>query len=332
MYKNNPFIVAEISANHLGNYQYAYDLIYAAKKAGADAVKFQCYTPEEMAPRGLIIEGGPWDGRSYESLYAEAQTPDWWLSDLFDHAEELGLVAFASPFSPSGVQFLENLHCPIYKIASPEIVYGDLIQAAAKTGKPLIISTGMASISEIHSAYAYAVAAGASDITFLHCISAYPAHNEDFNMRTLRMMVDMGFKVGLSDHSLDNTAAVMAVALGATVIEKHLCLRRALGGPDAAFSLEIPEFAAMVKAVRAAAAALGNVQYGCREAEQSSYQYRRSLWIVRDMKAGQVITKDDVAVLRPNHGIAPNQLSAILGRKVKAKVAANTPVSMELFK
>lgn len=330
MYKNNPFIVAEMSCNHLGDYENAKAIIRAARYAGADAVKFQTYTPDEIAADAQIVYG-PWSGQTYRELYAGAMTPWEWHATLFECVRKCGMVPFSAPFSESAVGMLESLDCPIYKIASPEIVHGKLIQAAARTQKPLIISTGMASIREIHGAYSYAVAAGGSDITFLHCISSYPANAEDFNMETLSALIKLGYKVGLSDHSLNSTAAIMAVALGATVIEKHLCLRRNLGGPDAAFSLEPYEFKQMVGAVRQAAAARGQVTYGCRESEKSSYHYRRSLWFVRDMVPGQPIREEDIAVLRPNYGIAPDQYSAIIGRRVKAAVAANTPVDLELL-
>lgn len=330
MFKNNPFIVAEMSCNHLGDYEKAKAIIRAAQWAGADAVKFQTYTPNLIAADVQIVSG-PWAGRSYRELYKEAQTPWHWHGPLFDYVRKCGMVPFSAPFSVQDVGLLKQVNCPIYKIASPEITHRRLIEAAAGTGKPLIISTGMASIREIHGAYQYAVAAGATDITFLHCISSYPAPTDDFNMETLTALIKLGYKVGLSDHSKHHIAAVMAVALGATVIEKHLCLDRNFGGHDAAFSLEPDEFKHMVWALRQAAAARGQVTYGCRESEKNSYQYRRSLWFVRDMSPGQPISEKDLGVLRPNYGVAPDQLCDIIGKRVKAAVAANTPVTMELL-
>lgn len=322
---NSPFIVAEISCNHLGEYWRAHDLIVAAKAAGADAVKFQLYTPQEIAAN-VMIESGPWAGRSYHELYAGGAMPFDWLDDLFSFARDLGIVPFASPFSVDGVASLEALDCPIYKIASPEIVHLPLIAAAAETGKPLIISTGMADLTEIYAADEMARSHGATDITFLHCISAYPADPADFNLNTMVRLKHHNFHVGLSDHSLSSVASVAAVALGAIIIEKHFTLSRADGGADAKFSLEPDEFAWLVRDCRAAAKAMGEVQFGCRESEKDSYQYRRSLWLARDVKEGQVITGDDIAVLRPNYGANPIFLDIFVGRKAAQNLIAGQPL------
>lgn len=329
MKRNNPFIVAELSGNHLGRYDNAVKLIRAAKDAGADAVKLQTFFPYEMA-LNIPIKSGPWAGRTYIDLYRETMLPWGWHEGLFQEARDLGLIIFSTPFSLEGVARLETLDCPIYKIASPEICYQHLIVAAAKTGKPLIISTGMASVTEIYRAAAIATVNGCTDLTFLHCISAYPANAEDFNMRTVATMAK-AFKVGLSDHSLSATAAIMAVTLGATVIEKHLCLSRALGGPDAAFSLEPHEFHYMVDKCREAAAALGYTTFGCREAERDSYQYRRSIWTVRDIQPGQAIQAEDLAILRPNYGLDPSKWDSIIGVKAKMGIPAFSPMAMEFL-
>lgn len=328
---NNPFIVAEISSNHLGDYHKAIDLIVAAKASGADAVKFQLYKPAEIAADEVIKEG-PWAGQSYRTLYARGMTPMGWFVDLFKFARDIGIVPFASPFSETGVKFLESLDCPIYKIASPEIVHLPLIKACAATGKPLIISTGMASLSEIYAADCAARMAGAKDITFLHCISSYPAFAADFNLATLSRLKACGFHVGLSDHSLDNTAAIAAIALGAIVIEKHFTLSHDHKGPDAAFSLDPKEFAAMVKQCREAAQAIGKERFGCRDSEATSFQYRRSLWLKRDIAAGEVIKPEDIAILRPNYGAGPACFDIFVGMKAARDLKAGTPLNRDCLK
>lgn len=322
---NSPFIVAEIGANHNGDYNRVVDTIIAAKAAGADAVKFQTYTPEGISA-DVEIKSGPWAGRSYHGLYAEARMSWDWQRELFKFARSIGIVPFSSPFSEDAVEFLEKLDCPIYKIASPEIVHLPLIAAAAQTGKPLIISTGMAELSEIYKADDIARCHGATDITYLHCISSYPANPADFNLETMVRMKNHNFHVGLSDHSLDSTAAIAAVALGAIVVEKHFTLSRDDGGPDAKFSLEPAEFAAMVTACRTAAKAMGTVQFGCRDSEKDSYQYRRSLWLIKDVKKGQRITEEHLAILRPNYGANPMCFDIFVGMKARQDLPAGTPM------
>lgn len=321
----NPFIVAEISSNHLGDKHRALDLIMAAKTAGADAVKFQVYEPSELAAN-VIIQSGPWQGRNYQGLYSDGHLPKDWLAELFTFARSIGIVPFASPFSEAAVDTLESIDCPIYKIASPEIVHHRLIAYAARTGKPLIISTGMAELDEIFRVDEIARSNGATDITYLHCISAYPAKAEDFNLATMAKLRDYGFHVGLSDHSYSCVAAVAAVAMGAIVVEKHFTMSVNDGGSDAAFSLDPHEFSEMVHAVRASAKTVGTVKFGCREAEQDSYQYRRSLWVARDVQAGQVITGDDIAILRPNYGAHPANFDIFVGMKARSDLKAGTPL------
>jgi N-acetylneuraminate synthase len=269
-----PFIVAEIGGNHRGNPEWARKLVDAAADAGADGVKFQCFTPEQMIDSGTMIEQGPWHGWNAVELYRSIWTPRPWFEQLFARARKRGLVPFSSVFHKDDVDFLETIGCPIYKIASFELTDTDLITYAARTGKPMMISTGMATTAEIDEAVVHSGLA--EDLTLLKCTSAYPAQIEDSNLDTMRIMRRRWeCDIGISDHTLGSTAAIVATALGATVIEKHLILVRAHGGPDAAFSAEPAEFATMVKACREAALALGEVRYGPTPAEASSLQFRR---------------------------------------------------------
>ena len=309
-------IVAEIGANHCRSLDMAKALVRAAKQAGADAVKFQTYTPEEIAA-DVPIKSGPWRGLSYRSLYAQGETPWEWHRELFFLVRWLGMVPFSSPFSVEAVHRLESIDCPIYKIASPEICHHKLIAAAAKTGKPMIISTGMAELSEIYVAADCAYIHGCNDLTVLHCLSAYPARAEDFNMETMRRLLHSNFKVGLSDHSPGIVAPVMAVAMGASVIEKHITLSRGNKGLDNKFSLEPYEFAEMVKACRTAQRALGEPTFGVRPSEKDSEQYKRSIWLVKDIKSGEVVTEQHLAILRPNYGAHPSHFSELIGMKAK---------------
>ena len=274
---NRPFIVAEVSANHLGQLSRALDLVDAAASAGADAVKLQTFTPEQMAEPGVIIEAGPWAGRSLLDLYREAHTPREWHAPIFHHARRLGLVVFSSAFHPDDVDFLEGLDCPIYKIASFEITDRNLIRYAARTNKPIIISTGMATREEIAFACDLARGAGCMDLTLLKCTSAYPADASDANLAAMAYMGDAfrAHAFGLSDHTPGIGVSVAATALGASVIEKHITLSRADGGPDAAFSMEPEEFRQLVVECRRAAAAIGEVRYGPTPSEAASVLLRR---------------------------------------------------------
>ena len=321
-------IVAEIGANHLRSLACAKSLVKAARQAGVDAVKFQTYTPEEISA-DVKIEHGPWRNYGYRELYAKGMTPWDWHRELFIYARSLGLVAFSSPFSVEAVHRLESIDCPIYKIASPEIVHLPLIAAAAKTGKPLIISTGMATLDEIYKAADHAYVNGCSDLTILHCLSAYPAKAEDFHMETMRRLLHHNFKVGLSDHSPGIVAPVMAVAMGASVIEKHITMSRNNGGLDSKFSLEPHEFGEMVKACRTAERALGEPTFGVRPSEKDSVQYRRSIWFVKDIKAGEVVTPEHIGILRPNYGVSPKYWNTVIGMVVGQDIKANTPVNWD---
>ena len=331
---HSPYVIAELSGNHNGDIGRALALIDAAKAAGADAVKLQTYTADTITldhdGPGFTIEGGLWDGRRLHELYREASTPWEWHEKLFAHARSAGITCFSSPFDPTAIAFLEKLNAPAYKIASFEIVDTPLIRLAAKPGKPLIISTGMASPDEISDALnAAKESAGA---VLLHCISAYPAPAEDANLaRIPALAAKYGCVIGLSDHTLGIEVSIAAVALGACVIEKHITLQRADGGPDAAFSLEPDELAALVKGVRTAHAALGRADYGRAASEEGNVAFRRSLYAVKDIAAGETITEENVRSIRPGYGLAPKHLPEILGRKAKRGIPRGTPISRDLL-
>jgi N-acetylneuraminate synthase len=331
-----PYVIAELSANHNGRLETALAIIEEAKKAGADAVKLQTYRPDTItldsnAPE-FRIEGGLWDGRTLYELYEEAHMPWEWHKPLFDHARALGITMFSSPFDPTAVDLLEDLNAPAYKIASFEAIDLPLIRYAASTGKPMIISTGMADAEEIAEAIEAAREGGCRELAILHCVSGYPAPAEDYNLRTIPdMIARFGLVTGLSDHTLDNTTAIAAVALGASLIEKHFTLDRAGGGPDDSFSLEPTEMAALCRDARTAWGALGRVDYGRKSSEQGNVQFRRSLYFVKDLKAGEVITPDAVRSVRPGFGLPPKMLDQVIGRRVLRDVMANTAVTNDAF-
>jgi pseudaminic acid synthase len=329
------YVVAELSANHNHDFDQAARIIQAAKQAGADAVKLQTYTPDTITIRcdrpEFRIEGTIWNGRSLYELYGEAYTPWEWQPRLKQVANDLGLDLFSSPFDATAVDFLEQMHVPAHKLASFELVDIPLIQKMARTGKPLIMSTGMATLEEIQEAVQAARNAGAEQIALLKCTSAYPAAPEEMNLRTIpELSRRFGVPVGLSDHTMGIEAPVAAVALGACIIEKHLTVSRSEPGPDSAFSLEPQEFAAMVKAVRIAEQALGEVHFGCSAKEASSRIFRRSLFVVQDVKCGELLTAENVRAIRPGHGLHTRHLSEILGRRAACDIARGTPLSWEL--
>jgi pseudaminic acid synthase len=331
-----PYVIAELSGNHNGEIERAYRLIEAAKGAGADAVKLQTYTADTITidhnGPGFTIKGGLWDGRTLHELYRQAHTPWEWHPRLFERARELGMTCFSSPFDPSAIDFLETLGAPAYKIASFEIVDTPLIRHAARTGKPLIISTGMASESEIEDATLAARDAGKGGIALLHCISAYPAPAEEANLaRIPALTTRYDCPVGLSDHTLGTEVAVAAVALGATIVEKHLTLARADGGPDAAFSLEPEEFQSLVKSARRAHAAIGRAGAERAASEKPNMLFRRSLYAVQDIAAGDKLTADNVRSIRPGFGLAPKHLTDLLGRRAKKPIKRGTPLSLDLL-
>jgi len=333
---HQPYVIAELSANHNGSLDTALRIIEAAKQAGADAVKLQTYRPDTITldcdSDEFRISGGLWDGRTLYDLYQEAHMPWEWHKPLFDHARSLGITIFSSPFDTTAVDLLEDLGAPAYKIASFEAVDLPLIRYAASTGKPLIISTGMADAEEIAEAIAAARDGGCRELAILHCVSGYPAPPEDYNLRTIPDMIErFGLVTGLSDHTLDNTTAIASVALGASIIEKHFTLDRSGGGPDDSFSLEPAEMAALCAGAKTAWQALGRIDYGRKSSEQGNVQFRRSLYFVKDLKAGEVITADAVRSVRPGFGLAPKYLDAVLGKRVNQDAAANTPVRLELL-
>lgn len=328
-----PFIVAELSANHLGRLERALLLVEAAAEAGADAVKIQCWHPERMVldPQATA-NGGPWHGRNLNELYQECRTPYGWIPSIADAARKRGITWFASVFDEPSLEMLEQNHCPIYKIASCEIVDLPLIKAAAKTWKPIIISTGMASEKEIHDACDAAIDGSAREPTLMKCTAAYPAPLSEMNLRTMTdMRKRYALPIGLSDHTIGDVAATVAVALGATVIEKHLTLSRAAGGPDAQFSSEPQEFASMVRAAHASAQALGGIHYGPTPQEMSTYALRRSLHYADRLLAGAPIAAHNLTTARPATGLLPSLLPSLIGRKLKRAVEQGQPVRTEDF-
>lgn len=330
------YIVAELSANHGQSFERACQTIRAMKDAGADAVKLQTYTPDTMTIRcdrpEFKIEGTQWAGKTLYQLYGEAFTPWEWQPKLKELAEELGMDCFSTPFDATAVDFLEQMKVPAYKIASFEIVDLPLIECVAKTGKPIILSTGMATEQEIQEAVDCARQTGNDRIILLKCTSAYPATADEMNLRTIPDMREcFGVPIGLSDHSLELSVPVTAVALGACVIEKHFCLSREEKGPDTAFSLEPQEFKAMVNAVRTTEKALGCVSYKPDAKERAMRTFRRSLYAVQDIARGETITAKNVRSIRPANGLPPKELSHILGRKTKKAIECGTPLSWEMI-
>lgn len=328
------FIIAEMSCNHHGRYAEAVKLVRAAKAAGADAVKLQTYTADTMtldAPQPWFrIKGTIWHGRGLHELYREAATPWAWHAPLKELAGKLGLVLFSSPFDASAVDFLENLKMPAYKIASFENGDLPLIRRVAATGKPVIVSTGTATTAEVDEAVKTLKKARAK-FALLKCVSAYPAPESEMNLRAITTLAKRhGVPIGLSDHTLGATTAIAAAALGACVLEKHLILSRESGGPDAPFSMEPAEFKAMVAAIRSAEAALGDGRLGPAPSEAPSRAFRRSLFIVKDVKKGGKLTPANLRAIRPGNGLPPREYEAALGRRAKKDIKRGTPLSWSL--
>ena len=332
-----PFIIAEMSGNHNQSLERALAIVDAASAAGVDAIKIQTYTADTMT---LDIDTGEffiadkdslWKGESLYRLYEKAHTPWEWHKPIFDRCKEHGIMGFSTPFDDTSVDFLEELDVPCYKIASFENVDLPLIRKAARTGKPIIASTGMTTVSELADLVQTARDNGCTDLTLLKCTSSYPSSPEGTNLRTIPHMRELfGCDVGLSDHTLGVGVAVASVALGATVIEKHFTLSRADGGVDAAFSLEPDEMAQLVRECRAAALAMGEVRYEMAEQEKKSLQFRRSLYIAEDMRAGDVLTEKNLRRIRPGHGLSPKHYDALLGQRVRCDVKRGTPMSWTL--
>lgn len=330
------YIVAELSANHNQDYEEAVRLINAAKEAGADAVKLQTYTPDTItidcnSEHFRIGKGTLWEGRCLYELYQEAFTPWEWHAGLFEVARDLKMDMFSTAFDPTAVDFLEELSAPVHKIASFEIVDVSLIEKMASTGKPLIISTGMATLGEIEEAVQAARSAGAKQIALLKCTSAYPAPPEDMNLQTIPHLAKaFDVPVGLSDHTIGIEVPIVAVSLGACIIEKHFTLSRSVKGPDSAFSLEPDEFRSMVEAVHTAEKAIGRVHYGVSEHEASSRALRRSLFAIKDIKAGEAFTKENVRSIRPGYGLHPRYLHDLLGSLAAQDIRRGTPLKWHM--
>ena len=334
MPNNRVFIIAEMSANHCGDINLAKRIIAAAKDTGADAVKIQTYTADTMTidsrREEFRIRGGLWDGRYLYELYQKASTPWEWQPALKKYADEIGIPLFSTPFDKTAVDFLEKMNVPMYKIASFEAFDYSLIRYAAKCGKPMMISTGISTLDEIQSAVDACRQVGNNDITLLKCTSSYPAKVEDMNLATISDMIGrfgpQGVKIGLSDHSMSIIPPIIAVALGARVVEKHLTLDRSLGGEDSGFSLNADEFAAMVDAVRNTELALGRVVYSINEKGRA---FARSLFAVSDIRAGEVFTEKNIRSIRPFGGLHPGKIESVLGRRATCNIARGTPMRAE---
>jgi pseudaminic acid synthase len=332
-----PFIIAEMSGNHNQSLERALEIVEAAARAGAHALKIQTYTADTMT---LNLEHGDffiddpnnlWKGTSLHKLYQQAYTPWEWHKPIFDRCRELGMIGFSTPFDATAVDFLESLEVPCYKIASFENTDLPLIRKVASTGKPMIISTGMATIAELDEAVRTAREAGCQDVILLKCTSTYPASPENSNVATIPHMRDLfGVQVGLSDHTMGVGVAVASVALGATVIEKHFTLRRADGGVDSAFSLEPRELQSLVVETQRAWQGMGRISYGPSEAEKGSMKFRRSLYIAEDMKAGDIFTNKNLRAVRPGYGLPPKYYEFLLGKQVRQDVRKGTPVTWDL--
>ena len=332
-----PYVICELSGNHNGSLERALTMIDAAAATGCDAIKIQTYTADtitlDVDRPEFVIHGGLWDGQTLHALYREAQTPYDWHAALFERAAARGVTLFSSPFDETAVDLLAGLGAPAYKIASFEAVDLPLIRYAAAHGKPLIISTGMATLAEMEAARDAALAGGAGGVVMLHCVSSYPASFEDANVRTIPdMATRLGVAVGLSDHTPGTATAVAAVALGACVIEKHFTLALSDGGPDAAFSLEPAEFAALVRDCKDAWAALGQVHYEVLGSEKANRQFRRSLYVTAPVKAGEVLTKANVRSVRPGNGLPPVELDRVLGKTASRDLAFGEPLDWDMIR
>lgn len=335
--ENQPaYIIAEMSANHAGSYERAKEIIHAAKEAGADCIKIQTYTPDTITMNCdnpyFHIENGTWEGENLYHLYGKAYTPWEWQAGLKDEADKVGIDFLSTPFDKTAVDFLEEIGIGFYKIASFEVVDIPLIEYVASKGKPIIMSTGMASLAEIEDAVRTIRQAGNDQIALLRCASAYPAVTDEMNLATMKNMGEVfGVSVGLSDHSMGSVGAVTAVALGAKIIEKHFCLSRAIENPDASFSMEPEEFAQMVRDIRQAELAIGSVSYGPTKQEESSVVFRKSIFVTEDIKKGETLTEKNIRVIRPGYGIAPKHYGEVLGQTALRDIERGTPLQFEMI-
>ena len=335
---SKPYLIAEVSANHNGDIQNVYKLIDVAKSCGASAVKIQTYTADTMtvdsSKEEFMVRGGLWDGRNLYDLYKEATLPWDWHKDIFDYAKKKQITIFSTPFDLTAVDLLENLNTPAYKIASFEATDLPLIKYVASTKKPMIISTGMTSVDEIEEAVDVARQNGCDDLILLHCVSSYPALSENYNLRTIEDMKKR-FKdvvVGLSDHTIDNTTAIASVALGARVIEKHITLNRNGGGPDDSFSLEPSDLMELCEKSLTAWKSLGNADYKRSKDEIESKKFRRSIYFMKNMKAGETIKEEDIRIIRPGFGIEPKYLDEVIGKTLKLDALKYDPLKWEYIK
>lgn len=329
------YIIAEMSANHAGSIERAKEIIHAAKEAGADCIKLQTYTPDTITidcdNEYFHINDGTWKGENLYELYGKAYTPWEWHQDLKNEADKVGLDFLSTPFDRTAVDFLEELQVEAYKIASFELVDIPLIEYVASKGKPMIMSTGMGTLGEIEEAIQAIKKQGNEKIVLLKCSSAYPAISDNMNLNTMvNMKETFGVKVGLSDHSMGSVGAVAAVAMGASVIEKHFCLSREIENPDSSFSMEPEEFAKMVSDIRMAEKAKGIVRYGATEEESGNVNFRRSLFAVKDIKMGEVITEDNVRSIRPAYGLKPKHFSELIGKRALCDIKKGTPMAFDL--
>lgn len=332
--QHKPFIIAEMSGNHNQSLERALEIVEAAAKAGADAIKIQTYTADTMTLNiekqdfKISDDGSLWNGKNLYQLYQQAYTPWEWHKPIFDRAKELGLIAFSTPFDETAVDFLEELEVPLYKVASFENNHLPLLKKVASTGKPLIISTGMATLAELDELVRTVKEAGCKDLVLLKCTSTYPASPENTNLVTIPHMKDLfeDIQIGLSDHTLGIGVSVASVALGASVIEKHFTLSRADGGVDSAFSLEPSEMKALVEETERAWLALGKVTYGPTEKEKASLKFRRSIYVSKNIKKGEELTKENLKIIRPGYGLAPKYWDVVIGKKASKDLIAGTPL------
>lgn len=332
---NPAYIIAEMSANHAGDIERAIEIIHAAKESGADCIKIQTYTPDTMTipcdKEYFQIKKGTWEGENLYTLYEKAYTPWEWQGRLKEEAEKVGLHFLSTPFDKTAVDFLEDLGVDFYKIASFEVVDIPLIKYIASKGKPIIMSTGMASLGEIEEAVKTIKEQGNDSICLLRCSSAYPAIPEDMNLQIIEHLAEtFNVVTGLSDHSLGSIAAIAAVAMGAKVIEKHFCISRKIENPDASFSMEPEEFKQMVEDIRAAERAIGKVSYEISEREKTNKVFRRSIFIVKDIKKGELFTEENIRVIRPGYGIMPKHYEEILGKKATRDIERGTPLEWKM--